>query len=296
MNREGEEDIALWSEEDGFFYDVLHLPDGKHFPLKVRSLVGLIPLLAIMTIDQEVLDKLPGFKKRFLWFLEHRGDLCQKVACMKTPGMANRRLLSIVNQDRLRKILSKLLDETEFLSDYGIRSISAFHRENPFVIQVNGHRHQVYYEPGESLSGLFGGNSNWRGPIWFPINYLIIESLQKFHYYLGDDFQVDCPTGSKNKMNLWGVATELSHRLIRLFTKDEASVRAIYSSSPGPFQKDPDWSDHILFFEYFHGDTGRGVGASHQTGWTGLVAKLIQQCGKYCSENQPTTVKTSAHS
>jgi hypothetical protein len=279
MNSMGLDEIELWNEEDGFYYDVLHLDGGPPFPLKVRSMVGLIPLFAVETLDPELLDRLPGFKRRLEWFIDNRPDLIQGVACMRTPGEDERRLLSIVGRDRLRSVLRVTLDEREFLSPYGIRALSLAHRENPYRLQVNGTTYRVDYEPAESSTGLFGGNSNWRGPIWFPVNYLIIESLQKFHYYLGEDYQVECPTGSGQMMTLWEVAAELSRRLTRIFLRGADGRRPVYGGTE-TFQSDPHWRDLILFYEYFHGDNGAGIGASHQTGWTGLVAKLIQQSGK----------------
>jgi hypothetical protein len=279
MNSIGKADLDLWDEEDGFYYDVLHLPNGNHFPMKVRSIVGLVPLFAIATLEPQILEKLPGFKQRMEWFICNRPDLRQNVACMETPGIGARRLLAIVNRDKIRRILQKVLDENEFLSPYGIRSISKVHAQHPYIFTFNGQEYRVDYEPAESSTGLFGGNSNWRGPIWFPVNYLLIESLQKFHYYLGDGFQVECPTGSGQMMNLGEVATELSQRLTRIFLRDESERRPLYSGIE-TFQTNPHWQDFILFHEYFHGDNGAGLGASHQTGWTGLVAKLIQQCGQ----------------
>ncbi|MGH7206541.1 MAG: MGH1-like glycoside hydrolase domain-containing protein [Nitrospiraceae bacterium] len=280
MNNLGDEGIRLWNEEDGFYYDVLHLPDGSTFPLKVRSIVGLIPLYAVETLEPDLLDRLPGFKRRLEWFINNRPDLTPNVACMRTRGSGERRLLSIcVDQERLRRVLKLMLDEREFLSPYGIRALSRFHQEHPYMLSVNGMEHRVDYEPAESSSGLFGGNSNWRGPIWFPVNYLLIESLQKFHHYLGDDFKVECPTGSGRMMTLWEVAAELSRRLTRIFLRGPDGRRPVYGGTE-KFQQDPHWRDLILFHEYFHGDNGAGVGASHQTGWTGLVAKLIQQSGE----------------
>jgi len=280
MNIIGGEEAGLWDEEDGFYYDVLHLPDGRYHPLKVRSMVGLIPLFAVQTLEQETLRRLPGFKSRLEWFIENRPELRKNVACMRTPGMGERRLLSIVNQDKLRKILRRMLNEKEFLGPCGIRAVSRYHAEHPYVFDINGHEYRVDYEPAESSSGLFGGNSNWRGPIWFPVNFLLIESLQKFHYYLGDNYKVEYPTGSGKEMTLWEVATELSNRLMKIFLKDPSGRRPVYGGSER-FQTDPNWGDHILFYEYFHGDNGAGIGASHQTGWTGAVAKLVQQYGEY---------------
>jgi hypothetical protein len=279
MNNIAGEGIELWNEEDGFYYDVLHLPDGQHYPMKVRSMVGLIPLFAIETLDPELLDRLPAFKRRLEWFIDHRPDLTQGCACMRTPGRGERRLLSIVNPDRLRRVLKVMLDEEEFLSPYGIRALSRHHHDRPYGCTVGGVEHQVKYEPAESSTGLFGGNSNWRGPIWFPVNYLIVESLQKFHYYLGDEYKVECPTGSGRMMSLWEVAAEISRRLTRIFLRGPDARRPVYGGLK-MFQEDPHWRDLILFHEYFHGDNGAGIGASHQTGWTGLVAKLLQQSGE----------------
>jgi hypothetical protein len=281
MNKIGQDDIELWDEEDGFFYDVLHLPGQTSFPLKVRSMVGLIPLFAVETLEPDLLERLPGFKKRLEWFIENRPDLTRNVACMRTPGDGERRLLAVVYEERLRRVLSVMLDEREFLSPHGIRAVSRFHLDHPYTLGVNGTEHRVDYEPAESSNGLFGGNSNWRGPVWFPVNYLIIESLQKFYHYFGDDFRVECPTGSGRMMTLWEVATELSRRLSAIFLVGESGRRPVYnhSASTEKFQTDPHWRDLLLFHEYFHGDSGAGLGASHQTGWTGLVAKLLQQSG-----------------
>ena len=279
MNNRGDEGIELWNEQDGFFYDVLHLPNGARQPLKVRSMVGLIPLYAVETLEPELLNRLHGFRRRLEWFIEHRPDLTRNVACMRTTGKAERRLLSIVNPDQLRSVLRVMLDEREFLSPYGIRALSRIHKDSPYLLHVNGYEHRVDYEPAESSTGLFGGNSNWRGPIWFPVNYLIIESLQKFHHYLGDDFRVECPTGSGNFMTLWEVAADLSRRLSRLFLTDANGRRPVFGRND-VFQSDPNWRDLIPFHEYFNGDDGSAVGASHQTGWTGLVAKLLQQSGE----------------
>ena len=288
MTHIGDEATQLWDESDGFFYDVLHLPDDSRVRLKVRSMVGLIPLFAVMTLEPDLLDRLPNFKQRLEWFVSNRPQLKHNVACMETEGTNARRMLALCyatidrveSQDRLRQILAKLLDENEFLSDYGIRALSKYHDEHPYTFYVDGDAHTVNYEPAESSSGLFGGNSNWRGPIWFPVNYLLIESLQKFHHHLGDEFKVECPTGSGNWLNLWQVADEISRRLTRIFLADESGKRPVYGNI-AQFQTDPHWRDLILFHEYFHGDNGAGIGASHQTGWTGLIAKLIQQQGAY---------------
>jgi hypothetical protein len=291
ISHRGHDDMGLWNQEDGFFYDVLKLPDGTHFPMKIRSMVGLIPLFAVETLEPEVLEKLPDFKRRLEWFIDNRPDLGQNVACMRTEGIAERRLLSIADTEKLRSILKFMLDEREFLSPYGIRALSHFHREHPYVLNVNGMEHRVDYEPGESSTGLFGGNSNWRGPIWFPVNYLLVESLQKFHHYLGDDFKVECPTGSGTMLTLWEVAGELSRRMTSIFLRDEKGRRPVFGNLE-PFHTDPHWRDLVLFHEYFHGDSGAGAGASHQTGWTGVVAKLMQQSGesrrKFSAEEEST--------
>jgi hypothetical protein len=278
MNHRGHDGMGLWDDEDGFFYDVLKFPDGGHFPVKVRSMVGLIPLLAVETLEPGLLQRFPGFKRRMDWFMDNRPDLTENVACMRTSGMAERRLLSIVNAGQLRRMLQMMLDENEFLSPHGIRALSLHHRDHPFTVTFDGKEHRVDYEPGESTSGLFGGNSNWRGPVWFPVNYLLIESLQKFHHYFGDELKVEFPSRSGKMLTLSEVAAALSRRLTGIFLRDEQGHRPVYQGTP-KFHSDPNWSDLILFFEYFHGDTGQGLGASHQTGWTALVTKLIQQSG-----------------
>jgi len=279
MNNLGSHGVSLWDDEDGFYYDVLHMHGEGSWPLKVRSMVGLIPLFAVGTIEPDVLDKLPNFKKRLNWFVENRPDLTDNVSCMRTPGMGERRLLAVAYRERLEKVLKIMLDESEFLSPHGVRALSKFHESNPFEMPVNGDVHRVDYEPGESTSGLFGGNSNWRGPIWFPVNYLLIESLQRFHHYYGDDLKVEFPTGSGRMVDLWEVSQELSRRLSHIFLRGGDGSRPVFGENE-KMQKDPNFRDHLLFFEYFHGDNGRGVGASHQTGWTGLVAKLLHQSGE----------------
>jgi hypothetical protein len=289
MSNRGGDGIELWDEEDGFFYDVLHLPDGSRHHLKVRSMVGLIPLFAVETLEPEVLDRLPGFKRRLEWFIAHRPDLTGTVACMKTPGRAERRLLAVVDPHQLRSVLRVMLDEAEFLSPFGIRALSRRHLDEPYRLVVHGTEHRVQYEPAESASGLFGGNSNWRGPIWFPVNFLLVESLQKFHRYLGDGFRVEFPSGSGRELTLAEVAAEISRRLSRLFLRDESGHRPV-AGDARIFDTDPHWRDLVLFHEYFHGDTGRGVGASHQTGWTGLVAKLLQQSGEGVSDDSEATL------
>src|SRR5271166_2677691 len=278
MCHRGSDGQSLWNEEDGFFYDVLHAGNDERFPMKVRSMVGLIPLFAVETLDSELLDRMPSFKRRMEWFIENRPDLTANLACMRTLGQGERRLLSIVDAEKLRSILKYMLDENEFLSPYGIRALSRHHEANPYVLNVGGTGHRVDYEPGESRTGLFGGNSNWRGPIWFPVNFLLVEALQRFHYYLGDDFKVECPTGSGQYLTLWEVAAELSRRMSSIFTRDDDGRRPVYGDID-KFQYNENWNDLILFHEYFHGDTGAGIGASHQTGWTALVGKLMQQSG-----------------
>ena len=262
--------IGLWNEEDEFYYDILHTPGGRYLPLKVRSLVGLMPLLAVETIQPQLIEMLPGFKARLEWYLTHRPDLASLVSRWQETGAGERRLVALTRGHRMKCLLRRMLDPEEFLSDYGVRSLSKYHQTHPYVLDVHGEEKVVNYEPGESQSGIFGGNSNWRGPVWFPINYLLIESLQQFHHYYGDDFRVECPTGSGRFMHLKEVANELSNRLIRLWLRNGNG-----NSGAGQLEQ------RYLFHEYFHGETGAGLGASHQTGWTGLVAKLIQQQGEF---------------
>lgn len=274
MNIAGE-GINLWDEADEFYYDVLHLPGGSHIPLKIHSLVGLIPLFAVETLEPDLLEKVPEFKKRLEWLLENRKDLCQLVSRWHEPGRGERRLLSLLRGHRMKRLLKRMLDETEFLSDFGIRALSKYHQDSPYVFHLNGEEFAVKYQPAESDSVLFGGNSNWRGPIWFPVNFLIIESLQKFYHYYGDDFKIEYPTGSGNFITINEITEELSQRLVGIFLKDKNGYRPVFGDNK-KFQEDPHFRDYQWFYEYFHGDNGRGVGASHQTGWTGLVAKLIQ--------------------
>ncbi len=283
MNHMGCADVNLWDEEHGFYYDVLHLPDGGHWPLRIRSMVGLVPLFAVETLNSEVIDRLPGFKKRMQWFIENRPEFGQHVEVQQTSDGQTRWFLSLVNRERLRRVLGYMLDEDEFLSPHGIRAVSRHHKDNPYVIGVNGHEHRVDYEPAESSTGLFGGNSNWRGPIWFPVNYLLVEALQKFHYGFsyqgGDGYQVEFPARSGTQLNLWDVAGELSRRMTHIFLRGDDGRRPVFGGAE-KFQHDRHWRDYVLFYEYFHGDNGAGIGASHQTGWTALVAKLIQQSGE----------------
>jgi hypothetical protein len=267
-------EIGLWDEEDQFYYDELIFPDGRVMPLRLRSMVGLIPLFAVEVLEPDTLARLPGFHERLKWFLKHRPELHDLVSRWEDPGTGERRLLSLLRGHRMKRLLARMLDETEFLSPHGVRALSKFHEANPYRFHWHGQEISVRYQPAESDSGLFGGNSNWRGPIWFPVNYLLIESIRKFHKYYGDDFRVECPTGSGNFLGLQEVARELGRRLSSIFLKDATGRRPVFGDN-AKMQNDPHFCDHVLFYEYFHGDTGRGVGASHQTGWTGLVAKLL---------------------
>jgi len=274
----GDESISLWDDADGFYYDVLHA-DGAASPIRLRSMVGLIPLFAVETLEPEIVDRLPGFKRRMQWFIDNHPEFREHVEMAVKPGVGTRRLLAIVGREQLPRVLRFMLDEAEFLSPHGVRALSRYYRDHPYVLHLDGIDHRVDYEPAESSSDLFGGNSNWRGPVWFPVNYLLIESLQKFHYFYGDTLKVPFPTGSATEFDLWQVATELSRRLTRLFLRDADGRRPVYGGTE-KFQRDPHWRDLLLFYEYFHGDNGAGIGASHQTGWTGVVAKLLQQSGE----------------
>jgi hypothetical protein len=275
MNNLGEGGLGLWDEADEFYYDVLNLPDGGMVPLKVRSMVGLIPLFAVEVLEPALLQELPEFASRLEWFLNYRPDLARLVSRWQEPGAGERRLLSLLRGHRMKRLLSRMLDPGEFLSPYGVRALSRHHHEHPYTFQCGGEQLRVAYEAAESRSGLFGGNSNWRGPVWMPVNYLLIESLQKFHHYYGEDFKVECPTGSGRYLTLREVADELTRRLTALFLKGGDGLRPALKTHP-KLAEDPRFKDCVLFHEYFDGDTGRGVGASHQTGWTGLVAKLLQ--------------------
>ncbi len=274
------EDIDLWDDIDGFYYDVLHTPDGKAEPMRIRSIAGLIPLLAVETVSNEALQALPELRKRIEWFLENRPEICSGIASVAADGEASRRIFSVVNEERLRAILNRMLDECEFLSPYGIRSLSRWHEANPYRMDVNGTRYEIQYEPAESQTQLFGGNSNWRGPVWFPINYLLIEALQKFDYYYADGLLVEFPTGSGAQHSLWAVSQRLTDRLLSLFTANEHGTRP-YEGKPGSRVGTVNANVSLLFHEYYHADTGKGLGASHQTGWTALVAKMIQQSVQY---------------
>lgn len=278
MNNLGGDGIPLWDEHDEFFYDVLSVNDTQ-FPLKLRSMVGIIPLFAATTIEHDLLERVPEFRQRHEWFLKHRPDLARLISRWTDEGMKERKLVALLRGHRMKRILNRVLDPNEFLSDYGVRALSKYHAAHPYELHLGGMSYRVDYVPGESNTGLFGGNSNWRGPIWFPVNYLIIESLQIYHHYYGDDFKIECPTGSGKFLTLKQAAMFLEKRLVNIFARDEKQRRAVFGEN-AVMQNDAQWRDALLFYEYFHGETGEGLGASHQTGWTGLVAKLLQQLGE----------------
>ena len=273
MARLGEE-TGMWDEEDGFFYDVLRLPDGQAQRLKVRSMVGLLPLCATTMFEGSLMEKYPELGARLLRFLDARPEISAAIHDPRVVGLAGRRLASILDESKLRRVLTTMLDEKEFLSPYGLRSLSRYHREHPYVIQAGGKEYRVAYLPGESDSGMFGGNSNWRGPIWMPVNALVIRALLQYYAYYGNDFTVECPTGSGRQMNLYQVAEEISRRLATIFLKDRDGRRPVFGAGE-KFQQDPHWRDCLLFYEYFNGENGAGLGASHQTGWTGVIARLM---------------------
>jgi len=275
MDRVGDGHDEMWDEEDGFFYDVLRFPDGSATRLKVRSIVGLLPLAAVAVFEDDILAKLPKFRERARLFVGRHPELVANLHLPNTPGVGDRRMLSIVDEKKLRRILARMLDEAEFFGPYGIRALSRFHFDHPYVFHHGGQEHRVAYVPGDSDTGMFGGNSNWRGPVWMPINFLLYTALLRLYAYYGEDFKVECPTGSGQLMTLLQVAKELGERLCRTFLRDSSGRRPVYGAAH-KFKDDPHWQDLVLFFEYFHGDTGAGVGASHQTGWTGCVARIIQ--------------------
>ncbi len=274
---------SLWHEEDGFFYDQLTTPSGETMPIRARTMVGFVPLFGATVVDAVSCQRHPAFNRRRQWFIEHRPDLVKSVGPMVTPGAHNTLILGLVRTDQLRRMLAYLLDEREFLSPYGVRAVSRYHLEHPLVMQLDGHEYRLDYEPGESTTDLFGGNSNWRGPIWMPVNFLLIQALREYHLYYGNTFQVECPTGSGHMMTLEQVAKEIARRVAQIFLLDGQGRRAVFGDCE-LFQKDPNWRDHIPFYEYFHGDTGRGCGASHQTGWTGLIAQILVMLGKEMGE------------
>jgi hypothetical protein len=268
------DDVGMWDEEDGFFYDVLRTPDGHGQRLKVRSMVGLLPLCAVTVFDGHLLREHPELSARFEGFLRGRPELTAFIHDPKKAGHSGRHMASILSEEKLRRVLAKMLDEGEFLSEYGIRSLSRWHETHPFVFRVGETEYRVGYLPAESDTGMFGGNSNWRGPIWMPVNGLIIRALLQYYLYYGDDFKIECPTGSGRQMTLYQVAEEIARRLSHIFLRDEHGRRAVFGGAE-KFQDDPHWRDHLLFYEYFHGDNGAGLGASHQTGWTGIIARAM---------------------
>ncbi|KZT19920.1 hypothetical protein NEOLEDRAFT_1245578 [Neolentinus lepideus HHB14362 ss-1] len=293
--RSGDNQLSLWNEQDGLYYDAIQFDEHNSTQLPVRSLVGLIPLYATLVLEPSQINRFPGFKKRMEWFIDNRPEAERNMANMKVRGRGERRLLALCSKERLVKILEKMLDEDEFLSEYGIRSLSKLHKEHPWGMDVHGQRYEVNYWPGDSKSGMFGGNSNWRGPIWLAVNFLLIESLQRFYQYYGDDVQVECPTGSGDYMNLVGVAEEIQHRIIHIFGRDLEGRRATNGGNP-KLDRDPHFRDYVWFYEFFHADDGRGLGASHQTGWSGLVAYHILQSGVNCRlPKTPKTPRSLAH-
>jgi hypothetical protein len=295
MTNIGGNGIGLWDDEDEFYYDVLHLPDGERIPLRVRSLVGLIPLFAVEVLDASVFTRLRRFSARTHWFLEHRPNLARLVSRWHDSSTGERHLLSLLRGHRMKRLLSRMLDETAFLSDFGVRSMSKFYGEHPYVFERAGHQFSITYDPGDSATEVFGGNSNWRGPIWMPVNFLLIESLYRFHSYYGDDFRIECPVGSGTMLHLGEVAAELSRRLCRIFLRGPDGKRPVFGDSPIE-QQDPHFRDNVLFYEFFHGDTGRGLGASHQTGWTALVALLLRSYsdGATDRKTEPAAVAEAA--
>lgn len=277
-------DTSMWDEEDGFFYDVLRLPNGEAQRLKVRSMVGLLPLCAATSFDGKLIEKYPDLRERVDRFLAARPEIRAAIHDPGKSGVAGRKLASILDETKLRRVLARLLDENEFLSEFGIRSLSRFHAEHPYVFKAGGQEYRVNYLPAESDTGMFGGNSNWRGPIWMPVNALIVRALLQYYGYYGDEFQVECPTGSGCMMNLYQVAEEISRRLTHIFTRDAQGRRAVFGGND-KFQNDPAWRDCLQFYEYFHGDNGAGLGASHQTGWTGVIARLLHIFGTVSPED-----------
>ena len=287
MNHMGDDGLSLWDEQDGFFYDVLRFSTGERIPIRIRSMVGLIPLYAVQTMSASMLNKMAAFKRRMDWFITNRPDLTENMARMEEEGMEACRLFSIVDKEELERILSVMLDEQEFLSPFGIRALSKIHNDRPYMLDIGGTTSSVRYEPGESCTGLFGGNSNWRGPVWMPVNFLLIQALTRFHQFFGENFKVECPTGSGEKMSLHEVAHVLAGRLVSIFRRDATGRRPVHGTWQ-KFHDDPHWRDLIQFHEYFHGDTGAGIGASHQTGWTALIASLIHHLSTAASEERNT--------
>jgi hypothetical protein len=286
--------MGLWDEEDGFYYDQLHV-DGHHLPLKLRSMVGLVPLFAVEILEESVIAKLPGFRKRMQWFLENRQDLARHISYMegRSGDAHGHRLLAIPSKERLERVLRYVLDESEFLSSHGIRALSRVYGDRPYRFSIGGQEYRVAYDAGESTSGLFGGNSNWRGPVWFPVNYLLVEALERYHHYYGDELMVEFPKGSGRRMNLREVALELARRLSSTFLPDESGRRPCHGDDER-YARDPHWKDLVLFHEYFHGETGRGVGASHQTGWTALVLRLLKDVARSRPAARPVEQRKAA--
>jgi hypothetical protein len=291
VNRVGE-GAGLWNEEAGFYFDRLKLPDGHSCAIEAYTIAGLIPLFAIAVANPQSLAGFKDFSRRYQWFAENRPDLLGNLADLTHVGVNQRIRLALVDSHKLARMLERMLDERFMLSPHGVRSVSRRHADAPFVLELEGRQFGLDYEPGESASGMFGGNSNWRGPVWFPLNFLLIESLQKHHFFLGDDFRV--PMGEGGEANLWQVTSELSHRLIKLFTRDETGRRPAHGRAE-KFRTDPHWKDLVLFYEYFHGDTGAGLGASHQTGWSALVAKLIHQHAEYTLQHRGAQASQEWH-
>jgi hypothetical protein len=286
------DDTGMWDEEDGFFYDVLRLPDGHAQRLKVRSMVGLLPLCAVTVFEGQLVARYPQVGERLRRFLDARPEISAFIHDPAKPGQAGRRLAAILDETKLRRVLGKMLDEREFFSPYGIRALSRFHTDHPYVFHVGGEEYRVAYLPAESDSGMFGGNSNWRGPIWMPVNALIIRALLQYYTYYGDAFTIECPTGSGRRMTLYQVAEELTRRLASIFLRGEDGRRPVHGGTR-KFQEDPHWRDLILFYEYFHGDNGAGLGASHQTGWTGVVARAMHVFGTSTAEQFVTLGKAA---
>ena len=295
MDRIGDHHDEMWDSEDGFFYDLLHLPNGDAMRLKVRSMVGLLPLCASTVFESNVLERHPRLRELIELFRKRHPEVVKHIAPLddKFIGFGGRRLLSTLNKEKLQRILGYMLDENEFLSPYGIRSLSKYHLEHPFLFHIDGQEYKVQYLPAESNTGMFGGNSNWRGPIWMPVNVLIIRGLLNLAPFYGADFKVECPTGSGNYMTLFEVAKEISRRLSRIFLRDASGKRPVYGGTK-KFQNDPYWKDYILFYEYFHGDNGAGLGASHQTGWTGTIARTLDLFARVSEEDVLKTAKTDA--
>jgi len=288
MNNPRDSTMSLWDEQDGFFYDYLYSEKHKGFTIRARTMIGFIPMFGGSTVAAYAFDRYPDFQRRRRWFIEHRPDLVECIQSSINPGANNNLLLGFVREDQLRQMLSYMLDENEFLSPFGIRSVSRFHLNHPLVLHLDGQEYRLDYEPGESTNQLFGGNSNWRGPVWMPVNHLILLALRQYYNYYGDTLKIECPTGSDNQMTLREVAREIGRRLVHLFLRDEHGNRPIFGSQP-LFNNDPYWRDLIPFYEYFHGDTGRGCGASHQTGWTGLIAQILIDRGELASGNRLST-------